>query len=63
LGGGDVENNLWPQQWEGVCGAHAKDKIEASTWRAVCKDHTMTLEDAQKLFLGNYWEKLQGCKP
>jgi hypothetical protein len=61
LGGADVEANLWPQAWIGQCGAHAKDRIEDRLWRAVCKDRSMSLADAQAILLGPYWKQLPGC--
>jgi hypothetical protein len=63
LGGADVEANLWPQPWAGACGAHAKDRIEDRLWRAVCKDRSMSLADAQAILLGPYWKQLPGCSP
>jgi hypothetical protein len=47
LGGSpDDPHNLWPQPYEGSCGARVKDKIEGKLKRLVCAG-TITLEEAQ----------------
>jgi len=63
LGGADVEQNLWPQNWMGYCGAHAKDKIEVDLWKKVCHEHSMKLAEAQAILLGDYWTRLKNCIP
>jgi hypothetical protein len=61
LGGSDGIKNRWEQGHGSFCGSEAKDKLEDQAWHQVCKDHTMTLADAQALFLGSYWLQLPGC--
>lgn len=61
LGGADKVSNMWPQVYEGPCGAKAKDVVEDRLWRQVCKEHSMSLSDAQAVFMGPYWKKLPGC--
>jgi hypothetical protein len=47
LGGSpDDPRNLWPQPYEGTCGARVKDKIEGKLKRLVCGGK-ITLEEAQ----------------
>lgn len=47
LGGSpDDPRNLWPQPYEGSCGAKVKDKVEGRLKRLVC-DGKITLEEAQ----------------
>ena len=47
LGGSPVDpRNLWPQPYEGTCGARIKDKIEGRLKRLVCNG-TITLQEAQ----------------
>lgn len=61
MGFADTAKNPWPQVWGGACGAVAKDKLEEEIWRAVCKAHTMTLEQGQAIFMGPFWRQLPGC--
>lgn len=58
LGGDNADpRNHWPQPWPE---AHVKDKqLEWTTCRAVCRDHTMTLPDAQAIFLGDWRSHLR----
>lgn len=54
LGGADVAANLWPQAGWGQWNYHQKDEVEFRAWRAVCKWHTMTLQEGQAIFLGDW---------
>jgi len=49
LGGSNDISNLWPQSANPVPGFHEKDKVETALHDEVCKAHTMTLEEAQRL--------------
>lgn len=51
LGGADVEANLWWQQ-----NFKHKDELEAWACRAVCHEHTLGLDAAQTMFLGDWRE-------
>ncbi len=56
LGGADVVENLWcqpgpPEPWNFTL----KDRLESYVWEAVCKRHTMTLEQGQAIFLAPDW--------
>lgn len=47
LGGSpDDPRNLWPQPYEGTCGARVKDKVEGRLKKLVCNG-TITLQEAQ----------------
>lgn len=47
LGGSpDDPRNLWPQPYEGTCGARIKDKIEGRLKRLICSGK-ITLDEAQ----------------
>jgi hypothetical protein len=48
LGGSNSMRNLWPQP---LAQAHKKDDLEWAVCIAVCRDHTMTLDQGQRLFL------------
>jgi hypothetical protein len=52
LGGADAIANLWP---EPLTEAVVKDIAEARICRAVCTDHTMTLEAGQRFFTTRQW--------
>ncbi len=52
LGGADVAKNLWPLDLEHKRGM--KDKLEVRLHAYVCHKHTMTLEQAQEVFLGDW---------
>ncbi|MBF0481293.1 MAG: HNH endonuclease [Desulfovibrionaceae bacterium] len=57
LGGADEFENLWPQSyWTEPWNAHKKDRLEVYVLKLVCKDRTLSLEDGQKIFLGNWIE-------
>ena len=57
LGGHPTDKqNLWPQPWEGSCGAHAKDAMENDLHRKVCAKR-MTLSDAQVAITKGCWGK------
>lgn len=45
--------NLWPQEWNGPYGAHAKDRLENFLHRAVCAGR-MTLAEAQAAVSSNW---------
>lgn len=55
LGGLDDERNLWPQPSQPLPGFHQKDKLENALKKAVCKDHSMSLAEAQKMLLGDWY--------
>ena len=55
LGGHPTDKrNLWPQPWNGTCGAHRKDVVENDLHRKVCS-HMMTLADAQVAVRNGCW--------
>lgn len=48
LGGHPTDpRNLWPEQWAGVDGAHAKDRLENRLHLLVCQ-HALSLAEAQR---------------
>ena len=47
-------HNLWPELWDGLRGAHAKDVIENRVHADVC-DGRLTLAQGQAVFLGDWW--------
>ncbi len=54
LGGDDIGVNLscQPGPAQGVTwNYHDKDRLEVYAWQSVCKHHTMTLDEAQAMFL------------
>ena len=51
-------SNLWPEQWSGPQGAHAKDAIEDRVHRAICNG-SLTLKQGQAIFLGNWWNEIK----
>jgi hypothetical protein len=55
LGGEDVIENLWPQPSEPAPGFHQKDILENWLKHSVCIDKTMTLKQAQKALLGDWF--------
>lgn len=55
LGGLDDERNLWPQPSQPLPGFHQKDKLENALKKAVCKDHSMSLAEAQKALMGDWY--------
>jgi hypothetical protein len=54
LGGADSVSNLWP---EPLAEATVKDAAEARICRAVCTDHTMSLEAGQRFFTSGLWRR------
>jgi len=54
LGGADVRENLWPQEGWQHPNYHDNDFLEETVCRMVCRDQTMTLEDGQAIFLGDW---------
>ena len=62
-GGSNDIANLWPQPAHPAPGFHEKDKVETALHDEVCKAHTMTLDQAQRLiatdWLTYYNEKVK----
>jgi len=54
LGGADVRENLWPQEGWQHPSYHDKDRLETAVCRAVCGEGSMTLEQGQAIFLGDW---------
>ena len=63
LGGSNDISNLWPEPANPNPGFHEKDKVETALHNEVCKAHTMTLEEAQRViatdWLSYYNEKIK----
>jgi hypothetical protein len=63
LGGSNDTANLWPEPASPTPGFHEKDKVETALHNEVCKAHTMSLEDAQRViatdWLKYYNEKVK----
>ena len=60
VGGADVKANLWPQSYDTApWNAAVKDRIENYIREQVCTAHTITLEQGQKLFKGDWITGLQ----
>ena len=63
LGGSNDIANLWPQPAHPAPGFHEKDKVETALHDEICKAHTMTLDQAQRLiatdWLTYYNEKVK----
>jgi hypothetical protein len=53
IGGSDEVRNLWP---EPLAVATIKDAEEARICRAVCTEHTMSLDAGQRFFLSGQWQ-------
>ena len=52
LGGNNADpRNHWPQPWQE---ARLKDRLERKVCIAVCDRHSMSLDEAQRLFLGDW---------
>ncbi len=47
LGGSDADDNLWPQP---LAEAKLKDRLERKACRIVCRDNTMSVDEAVRLF-------------
>ena len=65
-GGADDSKNLWPQRGWIHPSFHDKDRLEAFVCRAVCRTRTMTLEQGQAIFLGDWiagFEQVFGQPP
>lgn len=60
LGGADELGNLWCEP-DGPWGYKIKDRIEDAIWRMVCPGRTMTLAEAQEIFIGQDW-RVAFCK-
>lgn len=56
LGGMDDIRNLWPQPSQPVPGFHQKDILENWLKRQVCKEHTMTLKQAQEALMRDWYQ-------
>lgn len=56
MGGTDGPKNIWFEPHAGRFGSYAKDKVEKDLYQKVCIDHTMTVGDARRVFLGG-WTK------
>ena len=54
LGGADARENLWPQPGWQHPGYHEKDALEIEICRRVCGDRSVTLQDGQAIFLGDW---------
>lgn len=54
IGGADVRENLWPQQGWQHPNFHDKDRLEEEVCRMVCRDHSITLQAGQTIFLGDW---------
>ena len=54
LGGSNDIANLWPEPASPTPGFHEKDKVETALHNEVCKAHTMTLEEAQRVIATNW---------
>lgn len=70
LGCNNVAKNRWPQAYEvgekpydGQWGAHKKDDLENHLHAAVCKLHTMTLEEAQQCISTDWIDCYQKVMP
>jgi hypothetical protein len=66
LGGGDVEENLWPQEGSAHPSYHDKDRLEDRICEMVCRDHSMSLQDGQAIFLGDWiagYQQIFGQSP
>lgn len=61
LGGSNDVANLWPEPAKPVPGFHEKDKVETALHDEVCKAHTMTLEEAQRV-IATDWLKYYNDK-
>jgi hypothetical protein len=60
LGGADVRENLWPQSYLiRPYGAHEKDSLEDRIHALVCHQHSLTLAEGQRVFLGNWIDAYQ----
>ena len=55
-GAPEDRHNLWPQPREGDWGAAAKDQLEESVCRELCRGD-ITLKDAQAIFLEPDWTR------
>jgi hypothetical protein len=54
LGGADVRENLWPQPGYEHPSYQEKDALEEEICRRVCRDHTLSLQEGQAIFLGDW---------
>jgi opacity protein-like surface antigen len=65
-GGADDSRNLWPQRGWLHPSFHDKDRLEAHVCRAVCRTRTMTVQEGQAIFLGDWvaeFERVFGQPP
>jgi hypothetical protein len=66
LGGADLPENLWPQEGFEHPSYHDKDRLEEHICLLVCRDHSMSLQDGQAIFLGDWvaeYQKMFGEPP
>ena len=57
LGGDNADpRNHWPEPW---AQAREKDRLEDRICEMVCRDHSMSLQDGQAIFLGNWIARYQ----
>lgn len=61
LGGSNDIANLWPEPAQPTPGFHEKDKAETALHDEVCKAHTMTLDQAQRV-IATDWLKYYNDK-
>jgi hypothetical protein len=61
LGGLDDIHNLWPQPSVPAPGYHEKDKLENWLKRRVCVDKKISLADAQKALMGDWYDAYVGA--
>ncbi len=54
-GGADVDANIWLQP---LAEARVKDRLESLVCRMVCRDHILSLSEAQAWFTGDWREQL-----
>ncbi len=54
LGGASTAANLWPKPSSGPLNSHVKDGLENLLHHRACIEHSMSLRDAQAVFLGDW---------
>jgi hypothetical protein len=62
LAGSNDVRNLFPQPWDGPCGARVKDRLEVQVYRDVCAGK-LTLQEGQAIFRGDWTRALGRLKP
>ncbi len=53
-GGADEIKNLWIQDYDIPCGAHAKDRLEVKLHHLICIEKTITIEQAQDALMHDW---------